>query len=128
VSILFDHGEGRSSLLHTTMVGPGDNRATIAGTDGAIRFDPFFFSWVGFEVIDGARPPQRVERWDADVLGSGLRFEALEVERLVAAGATESPIMPLNESISVMASLDEIARQVRAAPQRPQAPESTRSS
>jgi predicted dehydrogenase len=115
VSALLDHGHGRSSLVHTSMVSPGDNRATIVGTTGAITLDRFFFSWTGFDLIDGARPPRLVERWEPEPIGTGLRFEALEVERLILAGERESPIMPLDETVSVMATLDDIARIVRTA-------------
>ena len=40
----------------------------------------------------------------------GMRLEAAEVIRCLAAGETESPVMPLAESIAVLETLDEIRR------------------
>ena len=48
------------------------------------------------------------ERIDVAHGGEGLRFEAAEVERCLAAGLTESPLMPLDETLTIMSTLDAI--------------------
>jgi len=45
-------------------------------------------------------------------IGHGLREQAIEMARVVNSGALESPLMPHNETISVMKSMDEIRRQI----------------
>jgi hypothetical protein len=40
-----------------------------------------------------------------------LRFEAAEVARCVREGLTESPAMPLDETVAIMRTFDEIRRQ-----------------
>lgn len=42
-------------------------------------------------------------------VGYGLRFEAEEVARCLAAGQLESPVMPLSESVEVLESVDRIS-------------------
>ena len=44
--------------------------------------------------------------------GHGLREQAVEFARCVRSGLIESPLMPHNESVSVMNSMDEIRRQI----------------
>ncbi len=44
--------------------------------------------------------------------GNGYNFEAAEVGRCLRAGLTESPVIPLDESLGLMRILDELRRQV----------------
>lgn len=46
-----------------------------------------------------------VSEWDATVPG-GFQFEAAEFARLLASGATESPVMPWQASVEIMEILD----------------------
>jgi predicted dehydrogenase len=48
------------------------------------------------------------ERVEVGYEGEGLRFEADEVRRCLAAGLTESPVAPLDETLSLLATLDAI--------------------
>jgi len=48
------------------------------------------------------------ERIDASFEGEGLRFQAVEVHRCLRAGLTESPVMPLDETSAIAATLDAI--------------------
>src|SRR5438309_851802 len=45
--------------------------------------------------------------------GRGLRHQADEVARRLAAGDTESPLMPLDETISIMETIDTVLAQAR---------------
>ena len=57
-----------------------------------------------------ARDGQVVERYDQAHEGHGLRHQAAEVGRCLAAGALESPLLPLDETVAIMRTLDEILR------------------
>jgi predicted dehydrogenase len=46
--------------------------------------------------------------------GNGYHYEADEVAAMVRAGATESPIMPLSDSVAVAATLDALRAQIKA--------------
>jgi dihydrodiol dehydrogenase / D-xylose 1-dehydrogenase (NADP) len=43
--------------------------------------------------------------------GNGFNYEAAEVMRCLRGGELESPVMPLEESLSIMRTLDEIRAQ-----------------
>ena len=47
-----------------------------------------------------------------DEPGHGLRYQAAEVGRCLRAGLTESPRLPLDETVSIMETLDEVRRQI----------------
>jgi hypothetical protein len=52
------------------------------------------------------------EHIDARYDRSGLRFEIAEVHRCLMAGLTESPTIPLEETLQLAATMDEIRRQI----------------
>jgi hypothetical protein len=53
-----------------------------------------------------------VEAFDHAVAGRGMQFQADEAERLIAAGLTAGEIMPPSQSVEIMATLDEVRRQI----------------
>ena len=102
------------AVLTCTLAAATPRRAFVAGTEGAIDVDPTFYAPTGFTLT---RRDGRVERFDtppefATSPGKGLRLEAAEVAHLVALGTLESPHLPLDETISIMETLDEVRRQV----------------
>ena len=44
--------------------------------------------------------------------GNGYQFEAIEAARCIGAGQTESETMPLDETVRIMQTMDEIRRQL----------------
>ena len=44
----------------------------------------------------------------------GLRHEADEVARCLAEGLLESPLMPLDETVAIMRTMDEVSRSAAA--------------
>lgn len=108
-SVLLGHPGGGHAVLTTTLEAASPNRATITGTDGRIEVDatwyaPTTFTW---KTRDGV--PQR---YDVPHEGIGLRHEAAEVARCLREGLTESPVMPLDETVSILATMDEVRRQI----------------
>jgi predicted dehydrogenase len=83
-------------------------RARVSGSEGWIDVPPFmhFPHSLDVHTADG------VERIDAGFEGDGLRFQVDEVHRCLAGGDTESPTMPLDESIALAGTLDAIRAQV----------------
>jgi hypothetical protein len=81
------------------------NRATIAGRDARIDIDAMFYRPTSFALTDRRG---HSERFDGAVPGGGMQFEALEVARCLRAGLTESPLLPLAETISIMGILDRV--------------------
>jgi predicted dehydrogenase len=76
----------------------------IMGTDGVIEL-PAFMHCPAWVVVNG-------ERIDTAWEGEGLRFQVEEVHRCLAEGATESSVMPLDETVAIARILDEIRAQI----------------
>ncbi|MFX5587028.1 hypothetical protein ABTE16_19995, partial [Acinetobacter baumannii] len=53
-----------------------------------------------------------VEEFDGSVDGRGMQFQALAAERLVAAGATSSDVLSIDDTVAIMGVLDEVRRQI----------------
>ena len=109
-SVLLQYGGGAQAVLTTTLWGAGPNRAAIVGTDARIEIDGTWYTPTSFSVLD--RDDEVLERFDEPRVGHGLRYQAAEVARCLGAGLTESPVLPLDESRSVMATMDEVRSQI----------------
>ncbi len=108
---MLTHAGGRMSTLTFSMETLGSNRATIAGTQGVIELDPAFYTWTGFTRRSATLEKETVV---PELQGRGMQFQAAEVERRIAAGELESPVMPLDETVAIMRVMDEITAQMRA--------------
>jgi hypothetical protein len=61
--------------------------------------------------VDTDRGPAAQEL-HADLLGTGYTHEALEVVRCLRNGETESPLVPLDDTVALMRQMDAIRAQV----------------
>jgi len=108
-SILLQHPEGAHAVLTTTLRAVGPTAAVVVGTEARVEVDGPFYTPTGFTLI---RRDGTIERFDGQVQGRGLRFEAAEVVRCLEAGLLESDVMPLDETVSIMRTMDEVRRQI----------------
>ena len=113
-SVVLQYPGGAHAVLTTTLGAATPRRAWITGTEGTIEVEPTFYAPTSFTL---RRRDGHVERYEtpAELLagpGKGLRFEAAELARCVAEGLPESPAMPLDETVAVMETMDEIRRQI----------------
>ena len=108
-SMVLRDDDGRHAVLTTTSLAVTPNRAAIVGTDARIEVDPVFYRPVSFDLV---RRDGTVERHEHPRVGHGLRYQAAEVARCVRAGLTESPGMPLDETVAILTTLDEVRRQI----------------
>ena len=53
-----------------------------------------------------------LESYESHIDGRGMQFQALAAERYVASGANDSDILPIDETVAIMGTLDEIRRQI----------------
>jgi predicted dehydrogenase len=107
-SMLFGYPSGAQALLTCTLRAKSPTRAAIVGTEARIEFDGDFYAPTTVSLITRDGQTTRVE---SDHQGRGLRHQADEVARRLAAGDLESPLMPLDETISIMATMDEVLTQ-----------------
>jgi predicted dehydrogenase len=105
-SMLLQHAEGRQAVLTTTLEAASPNRAGIVGTDARIEIDPVWYAPTTFTLV--GRDGVVRERYDQPHQGRGLRHQAAEVGRCLREGLTESPVMPLAETVSIMRTMDEV--------------------
>jgi predicted dehydrogenase len=108
-SAVFGYGSGAQALVTTALDARTANTASITGTKGRI------------DIVDWAdgRLPAKLTMLDGTTQnlefpreGKGLRFQAAEVGRCLRAGEMESPVMPLDETLSIMRTLDLIREQI----------------
>jgi predicted dehydrogenase len=109
-SVLLQYPDGAHAVLTTTLWAAGPNRAAVVGTRGRIEIDGTWYAPTTFTVL--SRDDQVVERYQVPRVGHGLRYQAAEVARCVRAGRTESAVMPLDETSTIMATMDEVRRQI----------------
>ena len=116
-SAIFKYEDGKQASMTTSMQVFGAINATIAGTLGRIDVDTSFYEQTSFSVYETDLSREsgvqtQVSRYEAKIEGRGMQYQALEVERCVNAGLTESPRMTLDETVSIMETMDEIRKQI----------------
>lgn len=107
-AMILDYADGRQAVLHTALDTAGPNRAAVIGTEGSIEIDRTFYVPTSFTVRD--RDWNEIERFESDVEGRGMQFQAAEMERRIAGEAASS--LPLDETVAIMSLLDEVRRQI----------------
>lgn len=109
--ILLGYDDGRFASLGIGFTTFGPGRMAILGTQGWIDVHPRFHRLTRFTVAEGRQEP--VSHIYAP-LGSGYAHELAEASRCIAAGLTESPVMPLDDTLAVQATLDAVLSQLQA--------------
>ena len=107
-SMLLGFPTGAQAVLTCNSSADSPTRAAIVGTDARIEIDRSFYAPSSFTVI---RPDGSSSHFAPECVVTGLRYEADEVERCLRAGLTESPLMPLDESVSIMETVDAVLAQ-----------------
>jgi len=107
-SMLLGYASGAHALLTCTLRAKSSTRAAIVGTEARIEIDGSrggFYRPTSFTLISRSGAERR---YDLPHEGHGLRHQADEVTRCVAEGLIESPAMPLDETISIMETMDAV--------------------
>jgi predicted dehydrogenase len=108
-SMILQYDSGAHAVLTTTLRAASGNPAAVYGTAARIEIDGWFYTPTSFRVI--ARDGTELERFEQPYAGRGLRAEAAEVGRCLRAGLLESPLLPLDETYTIMQTMDEVRRQ-----------------
>jgi predicted dehydrogenase len=109
-SILLGYAGGAHAVLTCTLRAKSPTRAAIVGTDARIEIEGDFYAPGAFTLTPRGGESQRVEIAHE----GGLRYEADEVARCVGEGLLESPLMPLDETVAIMRTLDAVSRSAAA--------------
>ncbi|GAB3968183.1 Gfo/Idh/MocA family oxidoreductase [Actinoallomurus acanthiterrae] len=104
--ILLGYTSGAVALLHCGLLADSPQTATVVGTTGRVEIAAPF--WVT-SAMTLHRPGAEPETFTVDLPGHGYVYQAEEVARCLEAGLTESPVMPLDETVAIVRTLDQIA-------------------
>jgi predicted dehydrogenase len=104
-SMIFAYAGGAQALLTCTSLARSPTRAAIVGTEARIEIDGDFYAPTSFTLI-----PRQGEatRFEQPHEGRGLRHQADEVARCLREDLLESPLMPLDETVAIMATMDAV--------------------
>lgn len=107
--MVLGYDSGAVATLSCGIVGATALTASITGTAGRIDLpEPFFRPGSLTLHLAGAGP----ETFHAELVGNGFQDEAAEVQRCLAEGLLESPLVPHSATLEVMALLDGIRAQI----------------
>ncbi|HEX4307885.1 MAG TPA: Gfo/Idh/MocA family oxidoreductase [Solirubrobacterales bacterium] len=104
-SMLFGFEGGAQAVLTCTLRAKSPTTASIVGTEARIEVAGDFYAPASVRLIPREGEPTLVS---SEPRAGGLRHEADEVALRLAAGDLESPLMPLDESISIMETMDAV--------------------
>ena len=115
-SAIFKYDDGKQAAMTTSMEVFGSIGASVVGTAGRIEIETSFYEQTCFTVYETDLSRESgvqsvAARYETKIEGRGMQYQAIEVERCVNAGLTESPRMTLDETVSIMETMDEIRKQ-----------------
>ena len=108
-SMIFRYDTGAHANLTTTLLAKTPCTATVVGTKGTIFIDGDFYTPTSMRLkkVDGS-----VVEFPKQYEGHGLREQAIEFAALLQAGKNESDLMSLDDTQSIMETMDEIRAQI----------------
>jgi predicted dehydrogenase len=104
-SMLFGYAGGAQAVLTCTSSAKSPTRAAIVGTEARIEIEGVFYAPSAFDLI--SRTGERTH-FEEPHEGRGLWHQADEVARCLREGVLESPLMPLDESVEIMRTIDAV--------------------
>jgi len=109
-AMLLKYSGGRMAQLSCAIRTTTHHEASIFGTEGRLRLEAPW--WRGTTLTVWMRPgPEGGETTHHPYEGNGYQHEAAEVMTCIREGRLESNIMPLDETVSLMETLDTIRSQ-----------------
>lgn len=107
--ILLHFPGGQMGVLHTTLQANTVQKTTLLGSDGRIEIES---PWWKPSKLTLYRSGKEAEHFEMPYEGGGFQFEGMHVADCLRAGKTESEIIPLDDSLSVMSTLDQVRAQL----------------
>lgn len=109
MAAIFEYQNGEQALVHSSLRVNGPIRAFVLGDKGRAELDKPFYEHSSFTIYD--MDDKEIFKYDGNIEGRGMQYQALEVERCIRAGLRQSPIMSLDETIEIMEVMDQIRQQ-----------------
>lgn len=108
-AMVLGYPSGALALLSTAVRTNTPHTAIINGSDGRITIHA---PWWTAKRVTVQRPGKDDEEIDMPFESTGFNYQAAHVADCLRAGKTESDIMPLDESLSIMRTLDTVRAQI----------------
>ncbi len=108
-ALTLGYHHGAQAQLTSSLLAHGPRTATVAGSQGFLQSLGSVNNPKELVVRVGFDDP-RTERFD--VVGRGYTYELREVTRCIQQGLTESPVMPLEDSLNTMRLFDGVRAQL----------------
>ena len=107
--VLLGYDSGAVAALTCSLIGETRNAASITGTLGRIDLPPGFFVPRSFVLHRAGADDEEISY---PFEGSGYQYEAAEVQRCLAEGLPESPLMPHTTTMEIMMLMDTIRAEI----------------
>ena len=105
--LVLAYDAGRLAVLSTGVRINTPQAATILGTDGQIKIQAPWWQPSAMTVSSGSKTEDVTLPFESN----GYQYEAQEVARCLRAGKTESDLLPLDETLQIMRTLDTLRGQ-----------------
>ena len=106
-AMIFGYDQDRMAVLTAATRTNTPHEAILNGSEGRIRIDSPW--WKPVALTLSVQGEDRV--LDLPFEGNGYNYEAVEVMDCLRGGKTESDVMPLDETLSIMQTMDRIRAQ-----------------
>ena len=106
-AILLEYPAGRMAVLTCGLNADTPRDGWVLGTQGSLYLSPSF-AWTTRITFKPASGPEQHFRYR----DPSFKHEIAEAMRCLRTGLTESPLMPLDESLAIMRTLDTLRQQV----------------
>lgn len=109
-ALTLGYHHGGQAQLTSSLLAHGPRTATVAGSAGYLQATGSINNPRELHVAAGWDGERRTETFD--VVGKGYTYELREVTRCIQQGLTESPVMPLEDTLATMRLFDGVRAQL----------------
>ncbi|MET0813496.1 MAG: Gfo/Idh/MocA family oxidoreductase [Microbacterium sp.] len=106
VATIFTYASGAIATTLSTAHSAGPNTAHVIGTEARIDIDEVWYNQTSFRVV--APDGSVLESYDTRIDGRGMQYQALAAEKHVADGSLDSDVLPIDETVAIMKTLDDV--------------------
>ena len=107
-AMIFGYAGGQLAVISQAIRTNSPHEALLLGTAGKIRVHTSWWKASTMTLSIEGRPDELI---DVPATGNGYNYEAAEVGRCLHEGRTESEVMPLDETLAIMRTLDQVRAQ-----------------
>jgi predicted dehydrogenase len=107
-AMILGYDQGQLAILSAAVRTSTPQAALIAGANGFISLHPQWWKPTRLTLSVTGRADEVIEM---PFTGNGYNYEAAEVMRCLCAGKLESEVMPLDETLAIMKTMDQIRNQ-----------------